>query len=172
MWKFSKCAKVYGLLFSPCACAVTGRRCPHSQMGEVFLQCRTGPLTKNGRNLETTIRKTDPKVPKRPQRQGLQMRHWQKSVSYSKEQIFRPKAILGWFISSEKRIFGPFFTFWQNEKNGCFSISNSGRHRLQSHFRSFLDALESLKPVLLTDWYFQIAKIKSELGLCQYHRRV
>ena len=45
--------------------AVTGRRCPHSGVGEDFLARRPGSPHENGRNSETKSRTIDPKVPKR-----------------------------------------------------------------------------------------------------------
>ena len=69
------------LLSSPCAGpqglraesarAVTGRRCPHSGVGEDFLERRPGSPHENGRNSGTKSRKLDTLVPKRSQRRGL-----------------------------------------------------------------------------------------------------
>ena len=51
--------------------AVTGRRCPHSGVGEDFLERRPGSPHENGRNSGTKSRKLDTLVPKRSQRRGL-----------------------------------------------------------------------------------------------------
>ena len=51
--------------------AVTGRRCPHSGVGEDFSARRPGSPHKNGRNSETKSRTIDPKVSKQNQCQGL-----------------------------------------------------------------------------------------------------
>ena len=52
--------------------AVTGRRCPHSGVGEDFLGRRPGSPHENGHNLETKSRTIDPKMPKRAPRRGVQ----------------------------------------------------------------------------------------------------
>jgi hypothetical protein len=51
--------------------AVTGRQCPHSGVGEDFLERRPGSPHENGRNSGTKSRKLDTLVPKRSQRRGL-----------------------------------------------------------------------------------------------------
>ena len=43
--------------------AVTGRRCPHSGVGEDFLERRPGSPHENGCNSGTKSRRLDPKVP-------------------------------------------------------------------------------------------------------------
>ena len=44
--------------------AVTGRRCPHSGVGEDFLERRPGSPHENGRNSGTKSRRLDPLVSK------------------------------------------------------------------------------------------------------------
>ena len=53
--------------------AVTGRRCPHSGVGEDFLACRTF-LYENGRNSAMKSCTIGVKEPKWNQRRGLQTR--------------------------------------------------------------------------------------------------
>ena len=72
--------------------AVTGRRCPHSGVGEDFLERRPGSPHENGRNSGTKSRKLDTLVPKRSQRRGLRTPLWQKTGSHTKKRIFGPKS--------------------------------------------------------------------------------
>ena len=102
------------LLSSPCAGpqglraesarAVTGRRCPHSGVGEDFLVRRPGSPHENGRNSETKSRTLDPKVPKRNQRRGLRAPLCQKTGSHTKKRIFGPKS--GFLGPKKKATFG------------------------------------------------------------------
>ena len=71
--------------------AVTGRRCPHSGVGEDFLARRPGSPHENGCNSETKSRTIDPKVPKRNQRRGLRAPLCQKKGSHTKKTDFRAK---------------------------------------------------------------------------------
>ena len=70
--------------------AFTGRRCPHSGVGEDFLARRPGSPHENERNSETKSRTIDPKVPKRNQRRGLRAPLCQKTGSHTKTD-FRAK---------------------------------------------------------------------------------
>ena len=74
--------------------AVTGRRCPHSGVGEDFLERRPGSPHENGRNSGTKSRKLDPKVPKRSQRRGLRTKNgvqYEKTDFRAEIRIFRAK---------------------------------------------------------------------------------
>merc|ERR1719500_1543173 len=68
--------------------AVTGRRCPHSGVGEDFWARRPGSPYENGRNSETKSRTIDPKVPKRNQRRGLRAPLCQKNAVPKKTYTF------------------------------------------------------------------------------------
>ena len=61
------CFHIPGILSSPrteSARAVAGRRCPHSGVGEDFLERRPGSPHENGRNSGTKSRRLDPLVSK------------------------------------------------------------------------------------------------------------
>ena len=81
----------------------TGRRCPHSGVGEDFSERRPGSPHENGRNSETKSRTIDPKVPKRNQRRGLRAPLCQKTGSHTKKINFGPKS--GFFGPKKKLTF-------------------------------------------------------------------
>ena len=71
--KYSPSPSTLSSLRAESARAVTGRRCPHSGVGEDFLACRPF-LYENGRNSEMKSCTIDMKEPKWNQRRGLQTR--------------------------------------------------------------------------------------------------
>ena len=59
----------------PRARAVTGRRCPHSRVGEDFFARWLGFFYENGSNSEKKSQKIDPKVANEQSLRGLQTDH-------------------------------------------------------------------------------------------------